>query len=154
MAADPIESLRSLAGHARQARDRALARLAQAQLGQRAAQAQGEQLATYHAEYQQRWSERFTQATSPLLLQCYQGFAQRLQQAIAHQAQTVHQAGLRQQQAHAALLQLERRLAAVDKLIERRLAELNRIGRRLDQRESDEFAARRGTDRRPVESHL
>lgn len=154
MATDTIEPLRSLAAHARQARDRALARLGQAQLAQRAAQAQAEQLATYQTEYKQRWSDRFRQATTTLLLQCYQGFADRLEQAIVHQTHTMHQAGQRQQQAQLALLQLERRVAAVDKLIERRQVEQNRIGRRLDQRESDEFAARRASDRRPVESLL
>ena len=152
MAADPIETLRSLAVQARKERDLALARLGQAQLAERAAQAQAEQLATYRDDYKRRWGDRFTQATSTLLLQCYQGFAERLQHAIAHQAQTVHQASLRQQQASQAWLRQEQRVAAVDKLIERRLAARSRITQRLDQRESDEFAARRSAIRRPAES--
>ena len=153
MAAESIESLRSLATHAQRERDGALLRLAQVQLAQRAAQTQAEQLATYRDEYKQRWSTRFMQATSTLVLQCYQGFAGRLDQAIAHQANTVHQSALREQQAQQALVLLEQRVAVVDKLIERRLAEQGRVSRRADQRDTDELGARRGGARRLTESH-
>ena len=154
MSADHIEPLRSLAAHARRERDAAMARLVQAQLAHRTALAQGEQLATYRDEYKQRWSTRFTQGTSTLVLQCYQGFAGRLEQAIAHQTHAVRQAELREQQARAALVRLEQRAAAVDKLIERRLAEQGQKHRRVEQHASDESAGRRHAARRSAESTL
>ncbi len=135
-------ALITLAQHARNERDAAHAVLRQAQARARAARAQADQLCSYRNEYHQRWSARFRQPASPELLQCYQGFVQRLGQAIDQQEQQLSMADARVQAATATLLQREQRLAAVGKLIERREASAALSARRREQRQLDESAAR------------
>lgn len=107
------------------------------------AQAQADQLVAYRGQYNQRWSTHFRQPGSIELLQCVQGFSQRLEQAISHQAQVCAQAQNRVVQARAELLARETRVASVRKLIERRQTEQVRATERREQRSSDEFAQRR-----------
>jgi flagellar protein FliJ len=107
------------------------------------AQAQAEQLLTYRGQYEERWSTHFRQAGAIGLLQCVQGFSQRLEQAIGHQSQASAQAQARVAQARSQLIALEQRLAAVRKLIERRRAEQRRVADRREQRSTDEAAQRR-----------
>jgi flagellar FliJ protein len=107
------------------------------------AQAQADQLLAYRGQYNQRWSTHFRQPGSIELLQCVQGFSQRLDQAISHQTQACAQAQNRVVQARAELLAREQRVAAVRKLIERRQAEQVRATERREQRSSDEAAQRR-----------
>lgn len=110
-----------------------------------AAQTQSEQLLAYRAQYQQRWTQQFRQSGTIEVLQAYQGFSQRLDQAISHQNHVAAQAQTRVQQARAELLAREQRVAAVRKLIERRMAEQQRAADRREQRASDEAASRRST---------
>lgn len=107
------------------------------------AQAQADQLLAYRGQYQQRWSTHFRQAGAIELLQCVQGFSQRLEQAITHQSHTSAQALARVAQARAELVSREQRVAAVRKLIERRQAEHQRAADKREQRATDESAQRR-----------
>ena len=88
------QSLTTLLEHAESERDAALNALRHTEAAAAAAQGQLDQLQEYRTQYQQRWSAQFRQAGSIELLQCYQGFAQRLAQAIAQQGQGVAQAEL------------------------------------------------------------
>ncbi|EHR69159.1 flagellar export protein FliJ [Burkholderiales bacterium JOSHI_001] len=107
------------------------------------AQAQADQLQQYRADYLQRWSTQFRQQGGIELMQCYQGFMLRLDEAIAQQASAVQHAQMRVQNALAHLAECELRLASVGKLIERRQAEAQRVAQQREQRSSDEAAQRR-----------
>ncbi|NRF68502.1 flagellar export protein FliJ [Aquincola sp. S2] len=134
--------LSTLLEHAEAERDAAITVLRNAEAAAAHAQAQAEQLQTYRSQYQQRWSTQFRQAGSIELLQCYQGFGQRLDQAITQQSHTAAQAQNRVAQARAVLLEREQRVAAVRKLIERRGQEQRRVDDRREQRSTDEAASR------------
>lgn len=136
------QSLTTLLEHAEAERDAALTVLRNTEAAAAAAQGQLDQLQEYRTQYQQRWSAQFRTAGSIELLQCYQGFAQRLEQAIGQQGQVVAQAEQRAQQARAVVLEREQRVAAVRKLMERRQQEQNRVAERRDQRATDEAAQR------------
>ncbi|GAB4037569.1 MAG: hypothetical protein Fur0014_05440 [Rubrivivax sp.] len=141
MSAD-LHSLQALLGHAERERDAALAALRRAEEQAARAQAQADQLARYRSEYRQRWGERFARSATVELLQCHHGFGQRLDQAIDQQARQCTQAAQRVAQAQALVLQREQRLAAVRKLIERRVVAAQRVAERRDQKRSDEAAQR------------
>lgn len=140
------QSLTTLLDHAEAERDAALNALRNAEAGAAAAQAQLEQLQDYRTQYQQRWSAQFRQSGTIEVLQCYQGFGQRLEQAITQQSQIAAQAESRLQQARTLLLEREQRVAAVRKLIERRQQEQLRIAGRREQRSTDEAAQRPRAD--------
>jgi flagellar FliJ protein len=141
---DSIATLNTVLEHARSQRDAALAALRRAQASAEAARTQADQLGGYRCEYRQRWTERFREPGSIELLQCVQGFAGRLDQAIAMQSNTVRQTELRLQQARELVLAREQRVAAIGKLIERRLAEARRDADRREQRQLDEASTRIG----------
>jgi flagellar protein FliJ len=124
-----LQPLLTLLGQAERERDEALAQSQRRDTAERAAQAQSEQLLGYRRDYEQRWGEHFSRQSKVELLHCYQGFIQRLSQAIAQQAQ-------------AALHAAEMRVASVRKLIERRVGEQQRSEEKRDQKQTDEFAAR------------
>ena len=130
-----------LAQNVRQ-RDAAIAEHVRAQAASRAAAAQADQLRTYRREYEQRWRAQFSVEGQIALVHCYQGFMQRLTQAVEHQAHIEAQAALHVQRALAAVSAAELRCASVRKLIERRTHEQRIAAERRDQKQSDEFAAR------------
>ena len=107
-----------------------------------AADAQAQQLNTYRSEYVERWSTRFREPGSVALLQCYQGFMQRLDQAIVQQRNALMQAQSRADQARGVLRDNERRVASVEKLIERRQQHEQRQLARREQQRTDETAQR------------
>jgi len=106
------------------------------------ANSQAEQLAQYRTEYIARWAAHFNRQAAMEIVHCYRSFMQRLEQAIAMQARQAALAEQQQAQARHALLECERRLASVRKLIERRGAELAQAGRRREQKHTDEQAQR------------
>ncbi|WP_395699100.1 flagellar export protein FliJ [Aquabacterium sp.] len=138
-------TLNTLLEQAEAERDAQAAVLRQCEAAAAQARQQIEQLNAYRAQYQQRWTSQFRQAGAIELVQCYQGFSQRLDQAITMQNQVTTQAEARVQQARAALVAHEQRVAAVRKLIERRRAEQQRLADRREQRSTDEAAQRRST---------
>jgi flagellar protein FliJ len=136
-------SLLTLQDKERTTRDQARVALHDCQQGADRAQAQADQLQQYRSEYLQRWSSQFRQQGGIELMQCYQGFVLKLDEAIAQQASALQHAVLRVEKARAYLAECELRLASVGKLIERRQAEAQRVAQQREQRASDEAAQRR-----------
>jgi flagellar FliJ protein len=137
-----ILALQTLSEHAGATRDKALAVHRHALAAHQSAQAQQDQLVDYRREYAQRFGSQFQRGGAIELLQCYQGFMARLDDAVAQQGRVVAQAEARAADAKSALLAAELRVASVHKLIERRTAEASARGERRDQKATDEFASR------------
>ena len=138
-----LQALQQLLDHERHARDEALQALSRAEGVAGQADAQAQQLSAYRSEYVERWSARFREpGSSVALMQCYQGFMQRIDQAIAQQGSTVAQARLRVDQARGVLQHNERRVASMEKLIERRQQQEQRQHARREQARTDEIAQR------------
>lgn len=137
-----LDALLALLELERQQRDQALLGLRDAQSVAERAHTQAQTLSDYRSEYADRWTGRFRTQGSIELVQCYQGFMQRLDQALAQQRAIVEQAKARLQQAQAALREREQRLGSVEKLIERRRQEQHRHAARREQSLADEVALR------------
>jgi flagellar FliJ protein len=120
-------------------RDQALLRLQHAEDEARRAQSQAETLLAYREEYRQRWSAQFARGGSMPVVQCYQGFMARLEQAIVQQQRQVDAAQQRADQCRAALAAQQLRVASVRKLVERRQRDQQQ---RREQKTTDETAAR------------
>jgi flagellar FliJ protein len=144
MSASPVESLQAVLSQARSQRDAALAALRSAEAAAARSDAQAGQLQQYRGEFRQRWSAQFAREGSSTLLHCHHGFGQRLDQAIDQQQHQCRVGAQKVAQARAVLQQREMQLAAVGKIIERRLAEQRRAEDRLDQKRSDEAAQQAG----------
>ena len=137
-----LQPLNALLAQTERQRDLALADLIKAQAVHDGAQAQAEQLLTYRREYEQRWSAQFCREGRIELVRCYQGFMDRLTQAVDQQVRIARQAAAHLERATAAVREHETRLAAVSKLFERRVAEGRRQAERHEQKQNDELAAR------------
>ena len=145
-----ILMLQTLLQRAEAERDTALAVLRQVEGLVQQAELQARQLLDYRSDYDQRWTTRFRESGTTVLLHCHRGFGQRLDHAIGHQQTNTQQLGNRLKQAREVLVAREQRVAAVRKLIERRQAELQQMAARRDQRSTDEAAQRAaGTPGRP-----
>jgi flagellar protein FliJ len=140
----PTPALRTLLDQATQDRDEAVAALQAAEARVAAAERQQRQLAEYRAHYRDRWTSQFGQrgGGGMEIVQCYQNFAERLEQAIGQQTHSVGHAQAQVQRLRLQLQQRELRLASVRKLAERRLAALNQAESRREQKASDEAALR------------
>jgi len=123
-------------------RDRWLQRLQQAEEALRRAQSQTDMLLTYRDEYRQRWGAQFARGASVPLVQCYQGFVARLDQAIAEQQRQLQAETGRAAQTRDALAAQQVRVASVRKLIERRASDAQQRAGRHEQKHTDEIAAR------------
>lgn len=139
---DPLQPLISLLEQNRAERDQALAEHQRLLRAVQAAQDQAEQLTCYRSEYAQRYGSAFQRSGTLELMQCYQGFMTRLDGAVDQQKRSVAQTEARASSAQTALLAAELRVASVEKLIERRRAEMAGAAQRRDQKASDELAAR------------
>lgn len=135
-------TLRPILEHAERQRDQALMRQRQAEGQLGAASQQHEQLVAYHGEHRVRWAENFQTGVSVALLHCHQGFTERLHEAVDIQSGQVERARQAAERARAATVAAEVRVAAIKKLIERRLGEADQRLQRSEQRQSDELAAR------------
>ena len=136
-----MHALNQLLDYERRGRDAALLGLRDAEGFADAADTQAQALEAYRSEYVARWGARFRSAAgSVALMQCYQGFMQRLEQAIAQQHAAVRLAQTRLEQARRTLTDNERRVASVQKLIERRAQQEQRRSARREQAQSDEIA--------------
>jgi flagellar protein FliJ len=140
---DP-QSLLTLLEREQHLRDDAARALQQAQAQQAHAQAQADQLTQYRADYVDRWSLRLSQTATIEILQCYRSFMQRLDQALAQQKALSDRAQASTNACRATLLDAERRVAAVQKLLERRAGEQRLVTQRSEQRQADETAQRVG----------
>jgi flagellar FliJ protein len=137
-----VDALRPVLAHAESERDAALAALRAAEQAAARSQAQADQLQQYRGEFRDRWRTHFAAASTTALLQCRHGFGQRLDQAIDQQGLQCQASARQLAQARERLKQREMRVAAVCKLIERRLAEVQRADQRRDQKQTDEAAQR------------
>jgi flagellar FliJ protein len=137
-----MDSLLTLLQQAEAARDAAEVALQRTLAALQQARTQQAQLEQYRAEYEARYAEQFARGASIDIVRCYQGFAQRLAQAIEQQAQAVRAAEGRVDAAREPLRQAELQVASIRKLIERRSEELRLKEQRREQRQTDESAAR------------
>ena len=137
-----LQSLQLLMQREQQRCDQAQSALRRADDAARRAREQREQLLAYRGEYQSRWTAQFHQGGTMDILMYYRSFMQRLDQAVALQTRQAELGELQLAQARGELLESERRVASVRKLIERRAAELAHAGRQRDQKQTDEQAQR------------
>lgn len=140
-ATNPLQGLQTVLDRAIAERDEATAHLYLCLENSRRLLSQRDQLTSYRTEYQQRWTLQFRQAAAIEVVQSYQTFMQRLDQALTQLHQQAQDADTQAQQARALLLERETRVASVRKLLERRAAEQQRHEAARDQRRSDEAAA-------------
>jgi flagellar FliJ protein len=125
-------------------RDEALVLLQQAEKRSESALAQEQQLLAHRGQYRQRWAQQFSASSAIEIVQCYQGFGDRLEQAIAHQEQAVGQCKAQVERMKSLVQERELRVASVRKLIERRQQEQRRAEDRREQKLTDEAAQRSG----------
>ncbi len=144
---DALQPLALLLAQADRQRYDALAEQLKAETAQRAAAAQAEQLVAYRREYEERWRTEFCREGKIELVRCYQGFMQRLSQAVEQQQRSAAQAAVHVEHAAQVVRELEMRTAALKKLIERRLREGELASARLEQKESDDRAVRAAWNR-------
>jgi len=145
-----LESLAVLLQQAEAARDAAELELQRALATLQAAQAQLHELITYRAEYERRYAAQFARGASGIdIVRCYQGFMQRLAQAIAQQTRVVEHSQVRLEATREPLRRHELQVASIGKLIERRVEAQQRDERQREQRQADEVAARSGSAQRP-----
>lgn len=149
-----LQTLHTLLEREQTERDAALAAFQAAQNQQAGAQAQAEQLLQYRSEYRANWSSRFAQGASMDIVRCYHGFVDRLDQAIAQQSLVLIRAQEQVQAARERLLQSERRVASVSKLITRRQLAMAQAAGRREQKALDESAQRLGALRRTQMSEM
>ena len=139
---DPLQPLLSLLEQARAERDLRLVEHQRLRRTADAATLQTEQLAGYRKEYAARFSDPFRRSGALELMQCYQTFMTRLDDAVQQQQRIQEQAVARVDAAKAALLEAELRVASVTKLIERRRADAALLQQQREQKATDEFASR------------
>jgi flagellar protein FliJ len=137
-----LQSLQVLMQREQQRCDQAQSALRRADDAARRAREQRDQLLAYRGEYQARWTAQFHQGGTMDILMCYRSFMQRLDQAVTLQTRQAELSELQLAQARRELMESERRVASVRKLIERRAAELAHAGRQRDQKQTDEQAQR------------
>jgi flagellar protein FliJ len=136
------QSLQVLLQREQQHCDQAQSALRRADDMARSAREQREQLIAYRSEYQSRWTAQFNQGGTMDILLCYRSFMQRLDQAVSLQTRQAELADMHLVQARHELMESERRLASVRKLIERCAAEIAHAGRQREQKQTDEQAQR------------
>jgi flagellar FliJ protein len=134
--------LLTLLAHTERERNAALAEANRVEMEHDNALRQAEQLRLYRREYEQRWSGQFSQGGGIDIVQCYQGFVNRLGQAIEAQERVTLLVAQRLERAREAWQVQEMRVASVRKLIERRSREQRSADDRHEQKQLDEYAAR------------
>jgi flagellar FliJ protein len=139
---DDLRSLRLLLAQAEGQRDEALAEQFKLDAAWRAAAAQAEQLVLYRREYEQRWSAEFCREGKIELVRCYQGFIERLNQAVEQQERIAGHAAAQAERAAAIVRGHDLRATALKKLVERRVKEGDRLASGREQRQNDEHASR------------
>ncbi|MDN3919768.1 flagellar export protein FliJ [Roseateles violae] len=141
-ASSNLQTLGVLLERAEAQRDEAQRQLLDVQQRAAAARNQHAQLNQYRGDYQQRWSQQFARQATMDIVGCYKSFGDRLDQAIDSQGHVAQHAEQRVERARENLRELEMRVAAIRKLIERRSLEAQRKAQRQEQKAVDEQAAR------------
>lgn len=122
-------------------RDEARQALREAQAVQQAAQAQLSQLQDYARETEQRWGMQADTTVKPEVMFHHYQFMGRLDHAAGLQTGVVGDQAARVERAQRTLMETERRLASLRKVLEARRLELERAQARMDQKQTDERAA-------------
>ena len=104
--------------------------------------AQVAQFSQYRADYVTRWQQQFHQAGGIEIVQCYRSFMQRLDQAMQQLTLQQRQAEVNLKRQRHRLMEAETRVAAIKKLISRRVETFQRAEERRDQKQTDEAAQR------------
>lgn len=144
MQAPDTQALLTLLERETATRDEAAVALRQAVEHRDRVLAQAQQLAAYRSEYVQRWQAQFAQSAPIEILTCYRSFMARLDQAVGQQEALSERARISAARNRELLVDAERRVAAVRKLIERREAEFRKVMDRREQKITDEAAQRAG----------
>ena len=133
----PLEPLMSLLAQTERERDAVQAEAQRAADAHLQALRQLEQLLGYRRDYEARWGQQFRQNATMDVVHCYQGFTLRLGQAVEQQQRAVELAAQRSDGERVRLTEHEVRVASVRRLIERRIAEMQRSADRRDQKQTD-----------------
>ncbi len=104
-----------------------------------------DQLSSYAADTQGRWSVSAQTRTSPQIVGHYYQFMDRLDQTIVLQQGVIDDAHRQCQAARKVLMEAEVYLAGLKRLLEKRRQEHARLAARREQKQTDEFASRRRT---------
>lgn len=127
---------------AEKARDDAVAEFEARRKAYDAARQQAQSLTDWRKEYEQRWQNQFRQSGGMEIVRCYQDFMQRIGEAVGEQGKRVEQAQALMERWRLELIERERRVAAVSKLIDKRLLEKRVRQERQEQKATDEMASR------------
>ncbi|KQM69697.1 flagellar export protein FliJ [Xylophilus sp. Leaf220] len=122
-------------------RDQAAAQLSQARSAERGAQEQLDQLQTYAAEAESRWTLQAQVQASPELMQHHYQFMARLYQTVEMQRGVMAQHARQMNACALRLRDTELRLGSLQKVVARKHLEAERLQARRDQKDVDEFAA-------------
>lgn len=136
-----LQPLAALLERAVAERDEATARLYLLLENGRRLQSQQHQLHAYRSEYQARWCGQFRQSAPVQVVHSYQAFVTRLDHALQQLQAQLDDANAQAEGARELLLQCEMRVAAVRKLLERRLSDHGRGVLLREQKQTDEFAS-------------
>ena len=104
-----------------------------------------DQLSSYAADTQGRWSVSAQTHTSPQIVGHYYQFMARLDPTIALQQGVIDEAHRQCLAARKVLMDAEVYLAGLQRLLEKRRQEHARLAARREQKQTDEFASRRRT---------
>jgi flagellar FliJ protein len=137
-----VQALQLVLDAAVKVRDEAMSTLESARQAHVASRQQAQSLNDWRLEYQRRWQMQFQKSGGMEIVRCYQEFTVRLGDAVSEQERRVRMAEQDLERCRAQLIERERRVAAVAQLIERRQAELQIKQNRLEQKATDEQAAR------------
>ena len=122
-------------------RDQAGKQLVQAQRACQFAQSQLDQLESYAADSDARWTAAAQISTTPELLQHHYQFMRRLRDAIALQNGVMADLDRQFETARQLTLAAEFRLAGLRKVMSKKLADIAITTARREQKQMDEFAA-------------
>jgi flagellar FliJ protein len=147
-----LNALLTLREHQARERDALRGRVEHARRQARAAETQSLQLFAYRNDYEQRWQGNFHSGGDIQIVLHYQAFMARLSAAIEQQERVCEQARAQCERVQLALGEAERKLAATDKLIERRRDVQRQEAGRREQKSCDELAARVTWSRRRMDN--
>lgn len=137
------EPLQRLLERERSDRDATALALRQAQAHGERLERQVRQFERHRADYAQHWQQSFHEQGGIEIVHCYRSFLQRLDQALVQlrAQQTQAQSSIKRTQL--LLADAERRVAAIEKLLQRRAEQARQRIHRQEQKLTDEAAQRK-----------
>jgi len=106
------------------------------------AQIQLDQLQSYAVDTTVRWSVSAQVSSTPQIVGHYYQFMARLEDTVVLQQGVITDVLRQSQAARRVLVETEVRLAGLNRLLDQRQREINRLAAQREQKQSDEFAAR------------